>query len=162
MGNEWDDRAPVVSNLGQPAHPPTDYEVAAARKIDDALDEGERNRRMLADAERLWRVAFTEVEQRALALHELAGLDGQQQVDELRSLQALVTVALGRWQVLQTRKRDGLGLYRQMTGNQLPPYDPERAQLRRDASELPWRFCGDNEPHVSHNNNGEFCRGRAL
>lgn len=137
MGSEWHGETPRVSNLERPrishtetgpAGEPEYADKAWAEhdaRVQTALEEGERARRLMAEDRRLYRVALEEFLQRVKVLPELGGPEAStQQAAELDTLAVLLTKAQMRGTILRSRLRDGTGLYKQMTGETLPKYTP--------------------------------------
>lgn len=137
MGNEWHGQTPRVSNLERPRISPDETGPAGEpeyadkawaehdARVQTALEEGERARKMLADDARLYRVALEEFVQRVKAFPELGGPEGSnQQAAELDTIAVLLTKAQMRGTIMRSRRRDGTGLYQQMTGEPLPAYRP--------------------------------------
>lgn len=134
MGSEWHDgTTPRVSNLERPRISPVENGPAGEpeyadkawathdARVQTALEEGERARKIMADDARLYRVALEEFVQRVKAFPELGGPEAStQQAAELDTLAVLLTKAQMRGTILRARRRDGTGLYRQMDGGVCP------------------------------------------
>lgn len=122
MGNEWHQQQ-GATEYGAKADAKARAE--ANRRISDALAEGERARKILAEDERRYRVALTEFEQRVKALPELGHeLGSPQQAAELDTIAALLTTAQSRGSIMRARRGNGTGLYKRTTGRDLPAFEP--------------------------------------